>query len=107
MKRDCCNQNCNQGRACPQNVERRSVAGMVRHPLTPEDFTTPAKDRRAGPSLFWRLFGWLMTDRRSGIDRREAHKIEMTDCKFVPKVERGHIITDIPFEKFSGNKAED
>lgn len=48
MKRDaCCNQQCNQGRACPRRA-----------------------DRRFGPSWIWRLFGWLMADRRSGTDRR-------------------------------------
>jgi hypothetical protein len=45
---ECCNQDCNQGRACPQRA-----------------------DRRYGPTLFWRLFGWLMRDRRSGVDRRK------------------------------------
>lgn len=28
------------------------------------------QDRRRGPSLFQRLFGWLLEERRSGTDRR-------------------------------------
>jgi hypothetical protein len=44
----CCNHQCNQGRTCQVQA-----------------------DRRVGPSLFWRLLGWLMVDRRSGIDRRQ------------------------------------
>jgi hypothetical protein len=27
-------------------------------------------DRRSGPSVFWRLFCWLLRERRSGFDRR-------------------------------------
>jgi hypothetical protein len=27
-------------------------------------------DRRTGPSIFWRLFGWIKTERRTGFDRR-------------------------------------
>jgi hypothetical protein len=45
----CCTQNCDQGRKCPNRT-----------------------DRRFGPTLFWRLFGWLAGDRRSGKDRRQV-----------------------------------
>lgn len=27
-------------------------------------------DRRTGPSVFWRLLGWLKRERRTGFDRR-------------------------------------
>lgn len=49
MKRDeCCFGDCRQGRDCPARVERRK-----------------------GPSLMRRLFGWMMKERRSGFDRRQ------------------------------------
>jgi hypothetical protein len=53
MKRDCCNHNCEQGDRCPLRV------------------SPPAADRRIGPSIWRRLFGWILRERRSGLDRRK------------------------------------
>lgn len=49
MQPDCCNHNCQQGRTC------------IAQP-----------DRRRGPTWFWFLFGWILHgERRSGFDRRQ------------------------------------
>lgn len=50
---ECCNGSCNQGRACPARYDE------------------PAAGRRFGPSIWRTLFGWLLTERRSGQVRRQ------------------------------------
>lgn len=52
--RKCCNGNCDQGRGCP---------------LRPDP---PTFDRRAGPTIWRRLFGWILRERRTGVDRQQG-----------------------------------
>lgn len=70
MKPDqCCNQDCRQGRDCPNR-----------------------KERRQSPSLMRRLLGWALKERRSGFDRRQR-----VDLNVVKLTERS--IYGIPMEQ--------